>query len=43
VTLPQEALVRAGLRDGDCVHARADGSGRIVLEKAGLPVWAEST
>lgn len=41
VTLPQQALMRAGLCDGDCVRARADGSGRIVLEKAGLPVWAE--
>jgi hypothetical protein len=43
VTLPQEALLSAGLRDRDCVQARADGPGRIVLEKVGLPVWAEST
>jgi hypothetical protein len=43
VTLPQEALLSSGLRDGDCVQAQADGLGRIVLEKAGLPVWAEST
>jgi bifunctional DNA-binding transcriptional regulator/antitoxin component of YhaV-PrlF toxin-antitoxin module len=42
VTLPQQALLSAGLRDGDRVHARADGPGRIVLEKAGLPVWAET-
>lgn len=42
VTLPQKALLGAGLRDGDRVHATADGPGRIVLEKAGLPVWAES-
>ena len=41
VTLPQQALIDSGLRDGDRVHARADGPGRIVLEKAGLPVWAE--
>jgi len=41
VTLPQQALLDAGLRDGDWVTAHADGSGRIVLEKAGLPVWAE--
>jgi hypothetical protein len=41
VTLPQHALIRAGLRDGDCVDAQAAGSGRIVLEKTGLPVWAE--
>ena len=41
VTLPQSALLAAGLRDGDLVHARSDGPGRILLEKAGLPVWAE--
>jgi hypothetical protein len=41
VTLPQKALLESGLRDGDRVRARADGFGRIVLEKAGLPVWAE--
>jgi bifunctional DNA-binding transcriptional regulator/antitoxin component of YhaV-PrlF toxin-antitoxin module len=41
VTLPQQALLMAGLRDGDRVRVRADGPGRIVLEKAGLPVWAE--
>ena len=43
VTLPQEALIAAGLRDGDRVRARADGPGRIILEKAGLPVWAEAS
>ncbi|MGH2954883.1 MAG: AbrB/MazE/SpoVT family DNA-binding domain-containing protein [Solirubrobacterales bacterium] len=42
VTLPQQALLAAGLRDGDRVRAKADGPGRIVLEKIGLPVWAES-
>jgi hypothetical protein len=41
VTLPQRALLGAGLRDGDRVRATSDGPGRIVLEKAGLPVWAE--
>jgi hypothetical protein len=41
VTLPQSALLAAGLRDGDLVRARPEGPGRIVLEKAGLPVWAE--
>jgi bifunctional DNA-binding transcriptional regulator/antitoxin component of YhaV-PrlF toxin-antitoxin module len=41
VTLPQRALLSAGLRDGDRVQATADGPGRIVLEKVGLPVWAE--
>jgi bifunctional DNA-binding transcriptional regulator/antitoxin component of YhaV-PrlF toxin-antitoxin module len=43
VTLPQSALLDAGLRDGDYVAARADGEGRIVLEKIGLPVWAEAS
>jgi hypothetical protein len=43
VTLPQIALAEADLRDGDCVAARADGPGRIVLEKTGLPVWAEAS
>jgi hypothetical protein len=42
VTLPQQALLSAGLRDGDRVHARAEGPGRIVLEKSGLPTWAEA-
>jgi hypothetical protein len=41
VTIPQTALTEAGLRDGDIVRARADGAGRIVLEKVGRPVWAE--
>lgn len=43
VTLPQSALVDSGLREGDYVSARADGPGRIVIEKAGLPVWAEAS
>jgi hypothetical protein len=38
VTLPQSALLAAGLRDGDRVSAKADGRGRIILEKVGLPV-----
>jgi bifunctional DNA-binding transcriptional regulator/antitoxin component of YhaV-PrlF toxin-antitoxin module len=42
VTLPQQALVTAGLCDGDRIRASADGPGRIVLEKTGLPVWAEN-
>jgi bifunctional DNA-binding transcriptional regulator/antitoxin component of YhaV-PrlF toxin-antitoxin module len=42
LTLPQSALIESGLRDGDCVAAQAAGPGRIVIEKAGLPVWAES-
>jgi len=43
VTLPQQSLLAAGLRDGDRVRATADGPGRILLEKTGLPVWAESS
>jgi hypothetical protein len=43
VTLPQAPLLEAGMRDGDRVHVEAEGSGRIVLAKAGLPVWAEPT
>jgi hypothetical protein len=39
--LPQAALLSAGLKDGDQVTVRGDGPGRIVLEKVGLPVWAE--
>jgi len=39
--LPQSAVLAATLRDGDLVRARPQGPGRIVLEKAGLPVWAE--
>jgi Holliday junction resolvase-like predicted endonuclease len=42
LTIPQSALVDSGLRDGDYVAARADGPGRIVIEKVGLPVWAEA-
>lgn len=41
VTLPQASLLEAGLRDGDRVRAAADGPGRIILEKTGLPTWAE--
>jgi bifunctional DNA-binding transcriptional regulator/antitoxin component of YhaV-PrlF toxin-antitoxin module len=42
LTIPQSALIDSGLRDGDCVTAHADGPGRIVIKKVGLPVWAES-
>ncbi len=41
VTLPNRAVVEAGLRNGDRLEVRADHPGRIVLEKAGLPLWAE--
>jgi len=41
VTLPSHAVVSAGLRNGDRVQVRAEGTGRIVIEKAGLPLWAE--
>jgi bifunctional DNA-binding transcriptional regulator/antitoxin component of YhaV-PrlF toxin-antitoxin module len=43
VTLPQQALLAAGLRDGDLVEAKAQGPGRILLAKTGLPVWAKSS
>ena len=32
VTLPQEVMERAHLRDGDLVQPRVDRSGRVVLE-----------
>jgi hypothetical protein len=41
VTLPQTALIAADMRDGDHVSVRALGPGSILLEKTGLPVWAE--
>jgi len=43
VTLPQQALLDSGLRDGDCVKVAGAAPGRIVLEKTGLPVWAEAS
>jgi bifunctional DNA-binding transcriptional regulator/antitoxin component of YhaV-PrlF toxin-antitoxin module len=33
ITIPTEALRRAGLKVGDRVVAHADGAGRVVLER----------
>jgi bifunctional DNA-binding transcriptional regulator/antitoxin component of YhaV-PrlF toxin-antitoxin module len=33
VTIPQEAMCNAGLEAGDRLTARADGPGRVVLER----------
>jgi bifunctional DNA-binding transcriptional regulator/antitoxin component of YhaV-PrlF toxin-antitoxin module len=43
VTLPGQAVIEAGLRNGDRVQVTAEGTGRVVIEKAGLPLWAEAT
>jgi bifunctional DNA-binding transcriptional regulator/antitoxin component of YhaV-PrlF toxin-antitoxin module len=40
VTIPQEAVLAAGLVDGDRVRATCDGPGRIILEQLELPAWA---
>jgi hypothetical protein len=41
LTIPQTPLLRSGLRDGETVRVRADGPGRIVVERAELPEWAQ--
>jgi Holliday junction resolvase-like predicted endonuclease len=41
MTIPLRAFEEAGFQIGDRVRARADGPGRIVLERTGLPAWAE--
>lgn len=33
VTIPSEAMSTAGLRPGDRLRARAEGAGRVVLER----------
>lgn len=38
VTIPVDAMRAAGLRPGDRLRARADGSGRVVLERATDPL-----
>jgi bifunctional DNA-binding transcriptional regulator/antitoxin component of YhaV-PrlF toxin-antitoxin module len=38
VTIPVDAMHAAGLRPGDRLHARADGSGRVVLERTTEPL-----
>jgi bifunctional DNA-binding transcriptional regulator/antitoxin component of YhaV-PrlF toxin-antitoxin module len=42
VTIPQEAVLSAGLQPGDRVRVRSDGPGRVVLEQLELPAWARS-
>jgi bifunctional DNA-binding transcriptional regulator/antitoxin component of YhaV-PrlF toxin-antitoxin module len=37
VTLPRHVCLEAGLQDGDRVHVRSDGDGRIVLERIEPP------
>jgi hypothetical protein len=37
VTLPRQACVEAGLQDGDRVHVRSDGDGRLVVERIEPP------
>lgn len=34
ITIPTEALKKAGLEAGDRVVAHADGAGRVILERA---------
>jgi bifunctional DNA-binding transcriptional regulator/antitoxin component of YhaV-PrlF toxin-antitoxin module len=34
VTIPVDAMKAAGLRPGDRLRARADGTGKVVLERA---------
>jgi hypothetical protein len=37
VTIPSRAACEAGLGDGDRVSVRADGFGRLVIERVELP------
>jgi bifunctional DNA-binding transcriptional regulator/antitoxin component of YhaV-PrlF toxin-antitoxin module len=37
VTLPRQACIDAGLQDGDRVFVRADGDGRVLLERIEPP------
>jgi bifunctional DNA-binding transcriptional regulator/antitoxin component of YhaV-PrlF toxin-antitoxin module len=36
ITIPQQAVIEAGLDVGDRLRARSHGYGRIVLERVGL-------
>ncbi len=38
VTIPVDAMHEAGLRPGDRLRARADGAGRVVLERETEPL-----
>ncbi len=40
VTIPVDAMQEAGFRAGDRLRARADGSGRVVLEREADPLDA---
>jgi len=37
VTLPRRACNEAGVQDGDRVRVRADGDGRLILERIEPP------
>ncbi len=37
VTLPRESCIEAGLQDGDRLHVRSEGDGRVVLERIEPP------
>jgi len=41
VTLPQDAVIAADLRNGDRVRATAAGYGRIVIERIEVPAPAQ--
>ena len=43
VTIPSQAASEAGLKDGDRLSVRADGFGRLVLERVELPPGAPLT
>jgi len=38
VTIPTDAMLAAGFRPGDRLRARADGAGRVVLERESEPL-----
>lgn len=38
MTIPVDAMRKAGLRPGDRLRAHADGPGRVMLEREGDPV-----
>ena len=38
VTIPADAMQEAGLRTGDRLRARADGAGKVVLERDAEPL-----
>jgi bifunctional DNA-binding transcriptional regulator/antitoxin component of YhaV-PrlF toxin-antitoxin module len=41
VTIPQRPFFEAGLEAGDRLRVRCDDDGRLILERIGLPPWAE--